>query len=187
MAGLTGLGLPGLLNGEGVTGMAGIAGGNSKPRPTLFQFFYFSSGLQANFVAPSAAFHPFGRGHGLPVDGRHGLHRGPGGGMFSTFELFHPGFVASGANHRRPNLGFGYVAVSFMQVPVTDRAVDAILVMLAQFPVRDNVWRDFPVTVYSVVAKIFSEISFSPLHLKGHNGFFYGHRTSPLVSFAPPP
>jgi hypothetical protein len=39
----------------------------------------------------------------------------------------------------------------------------------------------------SVVAKIFSEISFSPLHVKGNNGFFDGHRTSPLVSFAPPP
>jgi hypothetical protein len=42
-------------------------------------------------------------------------------------------------------------------------------------------------TLNSVVAKIFSEISFSPLHLKGNNGFFEGHRTSPLVSFAPPP
>jgi hypothetical protein len=38
----------------------------------------------------------------------------------------------------------------------------------------------------SVVAKIFSEISFSPLHVKGNNGFFDGHRTSPPVSFAPP-
>ena len=41
--------------------------------------------------------------------------------------------------------------------------------------------------IISVVAKIFSEISFSPLHLKGNNGFFDGYRTSPLVSFAPPP
>jgi hypothetical protein len=40
--------------------------------------------------------------------------------------------------------------------------------------------------LYSVVAKRFSEISFSPLHVKGNNGFFDGHRTSPLVSFAPP-
>jgi hypothetical protein len=38
----------------------------------------------------------------------------------------------------------------------------------------------------SVVTKIFSEISFSPLHVKGNNGFFDGHRTSPPVSFAPP-
>jgi hypothetical protein len=38
----------------------------------------------------------------------------------------------------------------------------------------------------SVVAKIFSEISFSPPHLKGNKGSFDGHRTSPLVSFAPP-
>jgi hypothetical protein len=29
--------------------------------------------------------------------------------------------------------------------------------------------------------------AFSPPHLKGHNGFFDGHKTSPLVSFAPPP
>ena len=41
--------------------------------------------------------------------------------------------------------------------------------------------------VYSVVVKRFSEISFSPLHVKGNNGFFDGYRTSPLVSFAPPP
>ena len=39
----------------------------------------------------------------------------------------------------------------------------------------------------SIVAKIFSKISFSPLQLKGNNGFFDGHRTSPLVSFAPHP
>ncbi len=153
MAGLTSLGLPGLLNGEGVTGMAGIAGGNSKPRPTLFQFFYFGLGLQANFVASSAAFHPFGRGYGLPMDGRHGLHRGPGGGMLPTFELLHPRFVASGANQRRPDLGLGYVAVGLMKVPVTDRAVDVILAMLAQFPVRDDMRRNFPMTVYAVLSE----------------------------------
>jgi hypothetical protein len=40
--------------------------------------------------------------------------------------------------------------------------------------------------MYSVVAKIFSDISLSPLHLKDNNGFFDSHMTSPQVSFAPP-
>jgi hypothetical protein len=39
----------------------------------------------------------------------------------------------------------------------------------------------------SIVAKRFSEIWFSPLHVKGKNGFFDGHRTPPLVSFPPHP
>ena len=45
--------------------------------------------------------------------------------------------------------------------------------------------RVISLNLYSVVAKIFSEISFSPLHVKGNNGFFDGDRTSPPVSFAP--
>ena len=39
--------------------------------------------------------------------------------------------------------------------------------------------------LYSGVAVIISEISFSPLHLKGNNDFFDGHGTSSAVSFAP--
>ena len=41
--------------------------------------------------------------------------------------------------------------------------------------------------INSVVAIRISEISFSPLHLKGNNDLFDGHRISPPVSFAPHP
>jgi hypothetical protein len=37
----------------------------------------------------------------------------------------------------------------------------------------------------SIAAIEFSEISFSPLHLKGHYEFFDGHATPAPVSFAP--
>ena len=47
----------------------------------------FLGSLEADLVAGAATFHAFGHGHGLPVDGGHGFHGGPGKGVFAGLTL----------------------------------------------------------------------------------------------------
>ena len=56
--------------------------------------------FHADFVATAAPFHALDHGHGLPMNGGHGLHRCPGQRMFAPLELFDLCLVTLAAGFR---------------------------------------------------------------------------------------
>ena len=131
MAGFAGLGLPRFLNREGVARVAGIAGGSAESRICSFQILYLSDTFDSDLVASSAAFHALGENGRLPVHGRHGLHCGPGEGMFSRLILLHLRIVAGRAGIRSGDLSLGHVVGRRMLVAMTYGAIKARLAMFA--------------------------------------------------------
>ena len=123
---------------KSVPGVAGIAGGNPELAPLLSQFLDLDVRLDADLVAAAAALHAVHQGHGLHVEGGHGLHGGPGLGVLAVLELLDLGSVAVGAALGRRDLGQGDRLGGEVLVPVADGAVDALLAVLAELPVRHD-------------------------------------------------
>ena len=110
--------------------------------PCFLQLLHLLVGLDPDLVAAAAALHAVHHGHGLHVEGGHGLHGGPGLGVLAVLELLDLGAVAVGAALGRRDLGLIDRLRGVVLVAVADGAVDALLAVLAQFPVRHDAGRD---------------------------------------------
>ena len=82
VAGLTGLRLPCLLDRKQVPCVTRITGGHPKAAALFLQFSDLRFSLETNLVAATAALHPFGESHWLPVKRGHGFHGSPTKRMF---------------------------------------------------------------------------------------------------------
>ena len=87
VAGLTCLRLPCLLDRKQVPCMTRVTGCHSKAATLLLQLPDLRFSLEANLVTTTAALHPFGESHWLPVKRGHGFHGSPAESMFSRLEL----------------------------------------------------------------------------------------------------
>ena len=151
VARLASLGLLCLLDGESMSGVAGVTGSNAKTGTGLFQVLDFLIGFEANLMATPAALHAFGHSHGLPVEGGHGFHRRPGGGVLARFELLYLRFMAFAAGVRSWNFYAGNVVGRFMPFAMAISAADHDLAVAALFPIHDDARIELLVTLDALV------------------------------------
>jgi hypothetical protein len=99
--------------------------------------------------AAAAALHAFDHGHGLPVDGGHGVHRGPGKGVLAGLELFDLVGMAidTGAGLGRGDQGATHVVLGPVHVAVALGAIHSALAVLARFPIGYNAGSDLLVAL----------------------------------------
>ena len=149
VAGLTGLRRAGFIDREGVASVAGVALRRAEfsAGTVVAQFGNLGGAFVANLVAAAASLFALDHGHRLPVNRRHGLHRGPGHGVLASFELRDLGLVALGAGFRRGNFCLGHVGRGRVPVAVTGYATDFGCAVLAELPVSDDVGCDFVVAL----------------------------------------
>jgi len=138
VAGPAGLGLQGFLPREDVPGVTGVAGGDPELAALFAQLFDFIVCFSADLVAAPAPFHAVHQRHGLHVEGGHGLQGGPGLGVFAVLELLDLWAMAVGAAFWRRDLGQGDRLEGEVLVAVADGAIDPLLAVLAQLPVRHD-------------------------------------------------
>ncbi len=146
VAGLTGLGLLRLLEREGVTGVAGVAGGVAEgARPVGGDLLQVGVALEPDLVAAAATLHPVGHRDRLGVDRRHRLHCGPGQRVLPLLELRDLRVVADGAGVGRRQLRLRDVVGALVLAPVAGLAADRSAAVLRQLPVLDDLRGRFEV------------------------------------------
>lgn len=138
---------PCLFQGEGVPSMAGIAGRIPKPLAGLRQSRNLFRRFDPNFMASSAALHPFRHGHGLIVNCWHGFHRGPGDRVLALLELLQAVCVALPTGLGCRYLCFRSVLGCGVVTSMAGFTTNAQTRMLTQFPVVDDVGCSFRVTL----------------------------------------
>jgi len=130
-----------------MAGVARIAGGRAELRAMLLQVGDLSRCLQADLVTASTTLLTFDHRHGLPMNGRHRLHCCPRQGMLSFLVLLDLRSMAGRARIRSGDLDLGHIARRGVLVSVTTHTRDLGLAVLAESPVRNNVRRNFTVTI----------------------------------------
>ena len=138
VAGLAGLGLTGLLDGEGVARVAGVARGDAEPAPLGGQALHLLGGLEADLVTTAAALHPLGHRHRLGVNGGHGLHGRPGERVLALWNCA-TCFSWQVAQVSGVGMaGLGRVIRRLVVAPVAGGALDARGAVFARLPVGDD-------------------------------------------------
>ena len=132
-----------------MAGMTRVARGRPELRPVLAQVSNLGGCLQADFVATPATFFSFDHGHRLPMDGRHGLHRGPSHGVLALLELLDLCLMASCACIRRRDFDFCNIVGCLVLIAVARDATHLHLTMFAQLPVGNDVGRHLAVTIHT--------------------------------------
>jgi hypothetical protein len=147
VAGLTGLRLTGFLDGEEVPRVARITRRDAESRPLRLQLPDLGFRLEADLMTPATAFHPFGQRHRKPVRGRHSLHRRPRLCVLAPLELLDLRVMTRGARLRRRNARFCDILGRRVFLTMADSAINPVLAVRAQLPIRDDIGRDLLVAL----------------------------------------
>ena len=140
----------GLLHREEMTGVADVAGRQAEQPVLRLDRLDFVLGLEADAVASAAALHPFCQGHRQKMGRRHGVHAGPGEGVLAPCELLDLDRMARCAYVRGGDPGQGDVVLRAVPDSMAHGAVHPVRAVGAEFPVRHDAGRGFPVAVHAI-------------------------------------
>ena len=139
VAGLAGLGLPGLFDRKKMSGMACVTGSETVASSSILQLLDLLFRLQPQLMATSASLHPFGKSNGLGMRCGHGFHDGPGKSMLPSRKLVHLGWVAAPASLGcRDPVHSSHVVGVVVPLAMTGGASYADLGVPAEPPIRHH-------------------------------------------------
>lgn len=132
-------------------GMTRVARGVSKDRPLRFERRDLLIRFQADLVAATAPFHPLCQRKGQRVRRGHGSVRRPPKSVLALGKLGELRVVTIRARLRRNCQHLRDVRLVFVTVSVAVFAGDVLTEVRAQFPVLDDVGRNFRVAFDAVI------------------------------------